>query len=113
MEFSSCEIDLLPVLCRYNLTSKNASTGFNITFIAHTMIHKPSIAAWMLDPNMTCGDVAHNGKPFDFVLTSTMLHQLGRLYPIHSVPGLRKYWGELKKKLKSEHIPAVIVCQCG
>ena len=31
---------------------------------------------WMLDPNMTHGDVVFDGRPFDHVLVSSLLHDI-------------------------------------
>ena len=39
----------------------------------------PLFRPWMLDANLTRGDVVYDGRPFDHVLVASLLHDVTRL----------------------------------
>lgn len=73
---------------------KSSAASFNVTYIAYTYLHTPIIPGWMKSSKQTGGTTAYDGTPFDVVLTSTMLHQLGLYSKIPNVTALRRYRGE-------------------
>ena len=55
------------------------SASFNLTYASLMNAESPLFHPWMLDANMTRGEVVYDGRPFDHVLVASLLHDITRL----------------------------------